>query len=446
MSEQLDEAQSGDYLYTIDFQKGILKILASNVKFAVDYGNLVKPEYFETHSLKVIAQLIRDSVLAYEKEVDATQLTVLITNYVTQFGLAEETSKVIYQDAKNLMATHIKSEQFYIDNLLKFARRQELKAALFQAVEVMERDGDYDSVLALIDKAVSVGAGADDGLTFNDLLTLPTTYYKKYDPLKLITTGFATWDKALEGGMAPGELHTVIAPPKTGKSSLGVCVGTANLRRGRNVFHISLEISKEDVGMKYFMNMTGLTKEQIQRMKEEEYQFKVKKYEQYKSNLFINFWPESSINTSTIRAWISRVRTKTGISPDLIVVDYDDCLVPTGGTQKSQGKDDMYGNSGQIFTDLIVLANYFNCPVLTFSQPQRDSWENANDGKLITMDKMAHSAKKAHKAFGICSLNFTDDSPNGILFVDVLRRGESKVKVKVKKDLSRCWIFEDSKP
>lgn len=442
--DDIDEKAIGDHLYSLDFQRGLLKILCTNMAFFSNYGELIKEEYFETHSLKVLCKLIKDYVVLYEKELDLSSLIVVISNYALSFSLAEETTKVVDADAKAIMNTHIKSEQFYTDNLLKFARQQELKSALFKSVEIMEKDGSYEQVLAMIDKAVGVGAGTNDQeLTFADLLTLPVQYMKKFSPASLITTGFPTWDKALEGGFAPGELHVVQAPPKTGKSSLAIQTGAANLRRGKNVFHISLEISKHDVGMKYCMNMSGMTKEQIGKISEAEYQFKIKKYDQFKPQLFINAWTEGTVNTMAIRSWISRVRVRTGITPDIIILDYDDCLLPTTGkAKKAGGENDMYGDAGQIYSDMLGLAAYFHCPILTFAQPQREAWENANDGKLITFDKLAHSAKKAHKCTSVSSLNFTDESTSGILYVDIVRRGESKVKVKIKKDLSRCWIFE----
>jgi replicative DNA helicase len=425
-------------IFTINFQRSILKILASNVQFSANYGTLLLDEYFENHALKTLCSLIKEYVFGYEKEMDLNTLSVEINKHALNFGIADESADVIKKEAKLIMNTHIPSEQFYIDNLVAFVRRQELKNALFKAVEIIERDDAYEQVLHMVDRAVSIGAGNSEEITYADLADMPSRYLKKYDPDKLVKSGFPTWDAALKGGMAPGEVHVILAPPKVGKSSTMVNVGVANLKEGKAVFHITLEISREDVAMKYAMNMSGMSTDQITSMTPEAFKHKLKRYDEYKPNLYINFWPECSINTFTIRSWISRVRSKTGVTPSLIIIDYDDCLLPTTG----KSKDDMYNDAGNVYSDLVQLASYFECPVLTAAQPQRDAWEMAAGGNLITHDKLAHSARKAHRCWSISSLNFGPESNDGILYLDITRRGDSKVKVKINKQLERCWVKE----
>ena len=102
----------------------------------------------------------------------------------------------------------------------------------------------------------------------------------------------------------------------------------------------------------------------------------------------------------------------------------------------------MYDNAGKIYSDLIGLADYFKCPVVTFAQPKREAWELPDKGELIQSYHLAHSAKKAHKCFSLSSLNFKSDSDTGVLYADLFRRGKSNVKIAVKKDLSKCLFFE----
>ena len=105
---------------------------------------------------------------------------------------------------------------------------------------------------------------------------------------------------------------------------------------------------------------------------------------------------------------------------------------------------DMYEDAGQVYTDMISLADYFGCPVVSFAQPQRHAWDKANNGELIYSHEMAHSAKKAHKCSSVSSLNFAEGQENGILYVDIVRRGESAVKVGIKRELGRGLIMESS--
>jgi hypothetical protein len=565
-----------DSSFTLDFQRLVLKILASNLSFAANYGELLKEEYFENQPLRLMFSIIKTYVYQYEKEITLSEASVLVAQESQRMGFTTEQSKDLDGEARAIFNKSVQSEQFVTDQLTKFIRRQELKAALFQSVDIMEKDGSYESVLQIIDTAVSVGSGTDDGIKFGDLFDIPKTYRLKYNTDKLITTGFHHLDKCLEGGMAPGELHVLQAPPKTGKTSWGVNIGAANLRQGKAVFHITCEVKRDDLAMKYAMNIAGLTKEEICDTDTARYETAMKRFSKVKPNLFINYWTELTANSLNFRSWISRIRAKTGVSPDLVIVDYDDLILPVAG----YNSEDMYGNAGAVYSDLIQLGDYFkcfvgstriatacrnwtrridevkageklkvlanregngihvvdaeglgqlgttrvltriglesdqviectpdhkimlrnknfieakdlragmelfplgrvlmtetinldhdepvycirvpetgnfllgagvivaNCPIVTFAQPQRDAWEWPKDGKLITFDKLAHSAKKAHKCYSLCSLNFADDSNEGWLYVDIVRRGESKVKIKVIKDMERSRFIEEGR-
>lgn len=425
-------------LYSSDYQRQVLKLMCHNTTFVAQYGTLVKEEYFENPALRTLTSMIKQYAFAYEKELDLSSLQIMIDEHSSSHGITAEVAKAIRSEAKNIFVTHIKSEMFVTDQLVKFARRQELKNALIQSVDILEKDDSYEKVLALIDKAVSIGAGNDDGMSFDDLVNLPKIYSEIYDRQKIVTTGLDTFDKCLLGGMAPGEVHVIMAPPKTGKSSFGCMTGAANVRRQKNVFHITLELKKEDIAAKYAMNLTKLNMDDIcNPLTTDVYTARIKKYDLIKPHLFINYWTEKTINTLTIRSWISRIRAKTGVSPDLIIVDYDDLLLPTQGVS-----DSMYENSGNVYSDLKALADYFQSPIMTFAQPQREGWTAPGMGNLIGSHQLAHSAKKAHNCFSVSSLNFEGDSADGTLFVDIVRRGESKVKIPIRKDLAKSRFFE----
>jgi len=203
-----------DTLYTIEFQRTLLKLLCTNVKFAFDYISIIKPTYFEKRVHKNIFGLIKTALYRYEKEIDLSSLQTLITDFVDDRGFNEDVEVDYFQEAKLIMRSYIKSEDFISDQFIKFARRQELKQALWESAEIMENDGDYEECLKLVDSAVSVGAGEDNGCSFKDLLDFPIRYRKKYDPDKLVKTGINGFDRALQGGMAAGELHVLQATPK----------------------------------------------------------------------------------------------------------------------------------------------------------------------------------------------------------------------------------------
>jgi hypothetical protein len=435
----MSEVEFVDNMYNSGFQKQAIKLLAQNVKFAVQYGILLKEEYFENPALRSLAVMVKDFVFTYEKEMDLSSLMLKLDEHVQNRGLSSDASKDLRMEAKNIFNSHVPSERFITDKLVAFARRQELKSALYQSVEILEKGENYEQVLKLVDKAVSVGSGADEGITFADFYQLRDMYNQKYDPAKLIHTGFRAYDRCLDGGMAPGELHVVQAKPKTGKSFFACNIGANCIKEGKAVFHITMELSREDIAMRYAQYLTRMDKKLIMNLDDETYQRKIQKFEKYKPNLFINYWTQKTANAMDFRSWISRIRAKTGIKPDIIIVDYDDLVLPVTRTKDNS----MYEDAGGVYGDLISLGDYFQCPVFTLAQPQREAWDLITEGKLIEAHYLAHSAMKAHKCFSISSLNFGAGSDNGILYVDMVRRGSSNVKIKLKKELNRAAFVEN---
>jgi archaellum biogenesis ATPase FlaH len=430
-----------EYLYSIEFQRTILKLLCNNLKFATEYGSLIKAEYLETKSLKILYEIIYKYILTYEAEVDRDQLFVKIEEYITSHGYGSEIAQLLFEEVKEIYKLHIKSEQSIIDSFVKFARRQEFKNAILECVNILEKDpdGSYEKGLKLIDEAVSVGCGVDEGLNFDSIINLKEVSDKVYSEDKLIKTGMHKFDRAFGGGLAPGELHIIQAPPKCGKSTMGCNIGTYNIATGKNVFHISLEISEIAVATKYACRLTGLTYSEFNNIHTPEYKSKIERFLKYKPNLFIKYWPEGTANTLHIRSWISRVKSKMGVKPDLIIVDYDDCLCPIRGNT-----DDMYNDAGEIYKDLIQLADYFKVPIISFAQPNREGWAIPNKGELIRKEHLAHSARKAHRAWSLSSINFADDKPDGILYISDNRRGDSHVKIPITRDLAKAMFKEKS--
>jgi len=224
----------------------------------------------------------------------------------------------------------------------------------------------------------------------------------------------------------------------THNTTFGAVLGANALATGKTVYHATLEIKKDDLLLKYAAAITGLSIKELLDCDIESYQRAIQKFKKYNPNLFINYWTEGTASTLEIRSWISKKRADTGKIPSVILVDYDDCLIPTG-----KQTDSMYENSSQIYSDLIGLADYFKCPVVTLSQSKWESWSLPEKGELIQHCHLSHSSRKSHKAFTVSSLNFSMDSKYGILYLDIARRGTSKVKIPIYRDLGKCLIVEN---
>jgi replicative DNA helicase len=127
----------------------------------------------------------------------------------------------------NLLAVD-DSLNYLLDQLIEYRKRQKTIDVVQSAAEAIQ-SGDHDAAIA----AMSVGVAkiADEGIKDSGDIDLTDNASQRFDEYLSIktrpngllgmATGFPTIDKAT-AGLQPGQLVTIIAPPKTGKSVLAM--------------------------------------------------------------------------------------------------------------------------------------------------------------------------------------------------------------------------------
>ena len=432
--------------FTDKFQKQLLYILCQDSEYMRNYGDLLSLDYFDSNECKILFQIIREYVAAYDTDLDQDMLVMQVNDYCQRNNVEESFYKTYRTLADEIfeLGAGLESPENIKDITLHFVQRQEVKKAIIQSIDILSNDGDFHQIAPLIENAVSIGESQDKGLSIQDLGNLKELYRATRNSASLIRTGIPDYDKVLSGGMAPGELHCLCAAPKGGKSTFGCCIGAFNIRQKKNVFHITLELKELDIMVKYALILGHISYPEFFTMSDEEYQYKLRKFLKARDNLFIKYWTGSTINVGHIRSYINKIcsekrRIDPSFKPHLIIVDYDDYLLPI-----KQGDSSDYNNAGYVYDDLIKMADYFKCPIFTFSQTVRASWDAyEKEGNLITSGDVAHSAKRIHKCYSFSSLNFKKKAEHGVLYVDMNRKGPGGKLIPLKRDLSRAFFGQD---
>lgn len=121
--------------------------------------------------------------------------------------------------------------EYLVDQLVAFRRRQQTIRMLQDASELISAAHDHEGALEAVAtwtakiQETSLTPGQDRHLTSDPLSRFENYLALKNRPDGLlgVPTGFSTIDEAT-AGLQPGQLVTIIAPPKTGKSVLGMQV------------------------------------------------------------------------------------------------------------------------------------------------------------------------------------------------------------------------------
>lgn len=306
----------------------------------------------------------------------------------------------------------------------RFFKQQNIVRAANEILKVVASNGGdsekYEQCVRLINDAINVGSKEDFGENVYDNIedTLSETYRTT------IPTGVSKLDETLEGGLGKGELGVIIGSSSFGKTSLttsiafeaAVCKCEANNNNGFKVLQIVFEDRLKQIKRKHFGKITGV---EARNLSKPEYldlvRDQVNNYENkdmLKRNLRIVRMPSGEITADYIKRYIHK-QINLGFKPDLLIVDYFECLKHVGDKSLSE-----YDKEGITMRKFESLAGDLDMAIWIPSQGSRDSIGM----DVVTMDKISGSIKKAQIAHIIISIaRSNDDIANNRATIAVLK-------------------------
>jgi replicative DNA helicase len=277
-------------------------------------------------------------------------------------------------------------------------RRAILQLYEKDVVEAVEND-DFEEVYKIIDDA-SMITSSDFACHYffeetEDLFI--------EDKTEKMTIGFPTIDKILnEGGPGRREVMCYLASTGKGKSIALVNAGAANIRDGRNVLHITLEMTWEQTGLRYLGCFTDLWIKDRVKNKDKMLSLLSQVKETYNSELIIAEFPPEEISIDTVHGVIDNIKRTRGINIDVIVLDYLELMI---SRDRSANKED-YTRQKKVCTEMSTLAKKENVLVITATQTNRSG---NNDNEISDLKKMAESYGKAMPLAYLVSINQTEE-------------------------------------
>lgn len=195
-----------------------------------------------------------------------------------------------------------------------------------------------------------------------------------------VPTGIAGVDSRIRGGLGPGELGIVLAPPKGGKTAALINFEAHAACAGLRCLHVTLEISKMMVIERLDMCIGGLSSEDI--LDHPEALAKARnRVRRAHGEIVVCDLSHDKVTPDRVLNLISIHH------PQIVVVDYADLMV-------SYTSDDRRAVLGQNYRDLRRIAALRGVPIWTASQGTRDTIEAEEFGLAQT----AEDITKTHTA------------------------------------------------
>lgn len=257
--------------------------------------------------------------------------------------------------------------EYLIDQLSEYRMRQHA-IELIQDAATEVTKGDHRSALDVISRGIAKIYDEDTQSAHTDvnLVKDPEKRFDEYEAIKTrpngllgVSTGFKTIDEAT-AGLQPGQLVTIIAPPKTGKSVLAMQMAINTHKDGFSPVFQSFEMSNLEQqnrhdSMRANISHARLTRGTLKTSEEVRYRKSLEAMSKMKP--FYLSDSVSAMSVSTISAKIEKLQ------PDLVFIDGVYLMI-----DEVSGESNTPQALTNITRSLKRMAQKYNLPVVITTQ------------------------------------------------------------------------------
>ena len=411
-----------------DFQVRLLFQILTDRKFADSIMDIMDANYFEDEFFRKIAITVKSAYEKYETVPDMSTL---------EMRLMDSAKDDIQRDFILRQLRHVKdaktNDTFWVqERALKFCKQQELKKSVKEIQEIIEKGDidDYDKCEEILKKALETGNGKDDGIdVFHDMDSVLADDFRK--PIK---TGIKGLDDCMDGGLSKGELAVILAPFGVGKTTMITKIANSAKNQGLNVLQIFFEDNPKVIQRKHISCWTGINLNDL-KFNRETIDERVKVESESKGQLKLKKFPSDGTTIPHIKQYI-RKQIAQGFKPDIILVDYIDCIV------SSKAFKDSWDAEGNVMRQFETMLSELDMAGWTAVQGNRSSigaetvdstmiGGSIKKGQIghfiVSIAKTLEQKESGHANIAILKSRFGKD---GIIFQDaIFNNGTIQIKI-----------------
>jgi len=326
------------------FSEQIVDVLDSNYfdtyqKILVEHAL----KYYRDRSTIIRFDTLRDRVSFNEKGIVKEHL----------LGLVDKIEELKIEDKVEVQES---STEFFV--------KRNMREAILRAAANWKKN-KWDSILKDFEDALKAGQPKDTGHDyFRDVNKRLSKDFRVPIPC------MSGLDELIGGGLSPGELGIVIAPPGGGKSMALVKFASTALLEGKKVVYYTLELSEEVVGQRFDACINDIKLKNVWDYPEHISE-KLEDLAKLGGGLKIKEFLEGGVTVNTIKAHLKTLEIE-GFVPDVIFVDYLGLMKPLGS----------YAEKRHALTDIAEglrnIANNMRVPLWSAHQTNRTAIQEEN--------------------------------------------------------------------
>lgn len=406
----------------MNFDKNVIYLLLNNEFYFNKVIPYIDKDLFESN----FGKYLFDEIKEYLNEFDKKPSFFTLESKISETLEKEKEFLDLWEDIKTLkLNNNLKDDEFieqvenYIELTEKKFKQKKLEKAIVDSVEIIQdkKKKDKSEINKLIEDALSLSFETSLGIKYEDFDKRWEEIYNVEQELR-IKTGIKTFDNCLNGGWKPKTLNFCVAGPGGHKTEMLCNLAANNIRDGKKVLYITLEISEEELSQRIDATVLKIPIHELTAMKPEK-EFK-KKVGELKpeiekwGSLIIKEYPDGEININHIKKLLNELKFKEKFIPDVIYIDY----LALMNSAKGKVGEGSYETIKHITVDMRGLAKKMKIPIISVHQLTREG----TDTDSIFLKMLAESFAIARYADFVGAL-FENDTliQNKMLGMKILK-------------------------
>ena len=355
----------------------ILANLIENERYLRKVLPYMQVEYFTQEKYKNLFSMIQNYVVKYNDLPTKEALFIALF----ELSASEEQKEQCDDLIVNLKINPDNKFDWLIDESEKFCQERALYLALSKSLEIMREKGkeNAESVGAIpniLTKAV--GLSFDSHVGHHYFEDAAARYDKLHSDQFRIPYDIENFDLVTKGGCARKTLTIFMAGVNVGKSAFMCSMAANNLRQGKKILYITLEMSEEAISERIDANLIDLTLTQVFEMDRDTYLHRVETVKGlYGGDIIVKEYPTRSAGSANFRFLLNELKLKKNFVPDIVYVDY--LNICCSSTVKN-GKASLYEYVKAISEELRGLAVEYDLPFVTATQFNRTGFKSSDPG------------------------------------------------------------------
>ncbi len=400
---------TSDFSYLGDtYQIKLIAQILSDRKFANSILDIVSPNYFKDPALKTIVAAIKDAKHLDEVNLDIPSLEIRLYDEIKSEMVLKQITRQLRKIEESDLNDSLKIQEI----AMNFCKYKEVKKTIEEISKIIDRGdiNDYHECESKLRKALEHGDMKDDGMDiFDNIKDVLIDDFRKPIP-----TGIKGLDEIMDGGLSKTELGVILAPFGVGKTTMMTKLANTAVNMGYKVLQIFFEDNPKVIQRKHLSCWSQVDLNNLALHKEEIFEMVSKMDAEIKSKkggLKLKKFSSDGTTIPIIRQYIRKL-TAQGFKPDMVLLDYIDCVEP------SKKFDDINAGEGSVMRQYESMLSELDIAGWTAVQGNRTSI----GADVVQANQMGGSIKKGQIGHFIVSIAKTlDQKENGTATMAILK-------------------------